>query len=61
MEYVIWGIKDGEKYESILMEDAKTEERAREMVEVLKNKYKCKEIRIQKLNLSTPYNFLHFN
>jgi hypothetical protein len=53
-EFPIWGIKPNEKIESLLYTKCISYKEAFKILELLENKYKCTNCRIQILDLNAP-------
>lgn len=54
LEFYIWGIKPKEKYEDILYSKCKNKAECLKVIEILEKKYKCKNLRIQQIDISKP-------
>lgn len=57
MEYIIWGIPPGEKYEVVLYTKCKTLNEAQKTAKYIEAVYGATKTRVQTLDLSTPPKF----
>lgn len=57
-EYVIWGKPEGETEEQVLYSLARSQGQADKVMTVLAEKYNCRDMRVQILDLSEPFHFV---